>query len=121
MWLLLTNKVIVLVLKVILSNLNCIFTGYDVCGCYDVVTHSNSIEESSETKQFLDSMGIVQQIKSPTFKDFVSLEARLKSYEICPQPFVLDPLILSKAGFYYLGKCVILNNLFTITYFNALY
>lgn len=75
----------------ILGNLNCIFTGYDVCSFFD--THSNFAEEPKETQLFLDLMGIEQQIKSPKHKDFAAPEVRLKSCEICTQPFIIDPLI----------------------------
>jgi len=82
--------------------------GYDVCGLYGSAPadiHSN--HESKKVQDFLDSVGILQQIKPPKHKEFATLEARLKSFEKCLIPLKQDIQTLCEAGFFYIGKMFI--------------
>ncbi|VVC34546.1 Hypothetical protein CINCED_3A005156 [Cinara cedri] len=78
-------------------------TGYDVCGCYDLPTYPKSDAETKEIQQFLDSMGVVQQIKSLKNRDFATMEARLKTYDKCVIQLKIDIHALCEAGLYYMG------------------
>lgn len=88
-----------------------ISTGYDVCGCYDIPTYQNP-NETKEIQQFLDSMGVLQQIKLPRNKDFVTFEARLKTFDKCMKQLKQSIHTLCEAGLYYTGKCLICINIF---------
>lgn len=99
-----------------MNNYNCIFTGYDVCGPYgSPPTSPNSVEETKKIQQFLDSVGVVQQIKTPNHKDFATFEARLKTFDKCKKQLKQDTQTLCEAGFYYMGKFIIM------PYHNMLY
>ncbi|XP_022161673.1 baculoviral IAP repeat-containing protein 7-B-like isoform X2 [Myzus persicae] len=79
--------------------------GYDVCGLYgSAPADVQSNHESKKVQDFLDSVGILQQMKPPKHKDFATLEARLKSFEKCLIPLKQDIQTLCEAGFFYIGN-----------------
>lgn len=91
-----------------LINVIVFLAGYDVCGLYgSAPTDVKSNHESKKVQDFLDSVGILQQMKPPKHKDFATLEARLKSFEKCLIPLKQDIQTLCEAGFFYIGKMII--------------
>ncbi|VVC29531.1 Zinc finger, RING-type,Zinc finger, RING/FYVE/PHD-type,BIR repeat [Cinara cedri] len=67
---------------------------YDVCGNFDSSSiNPNSVEEND-----------VYQIKTPTHQNFITLEARLKSFDKCNKKLNQDINTLCEAGFLYIGN-----------------
>lgn len=52
----------------------------------------------------LDAVGIVQPLKTPKHKEFVSFETRLKTFDKCQKKLKQDTHSLCEAGFFYIGK-----------------
>ncbi|VVC24367.1 Hypothetical protein CINCED_3A022001 [Cinara cedri] len=79
--------------------------GYDVCGPFGFPpTNSPCIsEETKQIQQLFDSVGVIQEIKTPNHKDFATLEARLKTFDKCKKQMKQDIQTLCEAGFYYIG------------------
>ncbi|XP_025190216.1 baculoviral IAP repeat-containing protein 2-like isoform X2 [Melanaphis sacchari] len=79
--------------------------GYDVCGLYgSAPADVQSNNESKKVQDFLDSVGVLQQIRPPKHKEFATLEARLKSFEKCLIQLKQDVQTLCEAGFFYIGN-----------------
>jgi hypothetical protein len=92
----------------LIKYFNCILAGYDVCGLYgSAPADVQSNNESKKVQDFLDSVGILQQMKPPKHKEFATLEARLKSFEKCLIKLKQDVQTLCEAGFFYIGKMII--------------
>lgn len=88
-----------------LTNSNCIFAGFDVCGPYSSLPiNPTSNDETIVIQHFLDTVGVVQQIKTPKHKEFATYESRLKTFEKCEKKLKQDTPTLCKAGFFYMGK-----------------
>jgi len=89
-----------------------------VCGLYgSAPADVKSNNESKKIQDFLDSVGVLQQIKSPKHKEFATYEARLKSFDKCLIKLKQDIHTLCDAGFFYIGKMTILYNINTIHLF----
>ncbi|XP_050525793.1 baculoviral IAP repeat-containing protein 2-like isoform X2 [Daktulosphaira vitifoliae] len=79
-------------------------SGYDVCGLYgSPPSEINSSEEAKKIQSFLDSLGVVQQIKAPKHKEFATYDARLATFDKCHKEMKQDVQTLSEAGFFYIG------------------
>jgi len=74
-----------------------------VCGPYGSAPDIHSNHESKNVQDFLVSMGILQQVKPPMYKDFSTLEARLDSFKYCLIPLKQNIQDLCKAGLFYTG------------------
>ncbi|XP_008184238.2 baculoviral IAP repeat-containing protein 7-B-like [Acyrthosiphon pisum] len=72
--------------------------GYDVCGIY-----TSGPGELPKLQDYLESVGILQEMKPPEHKDLATLEARLQSFEKCLIPLKQNIQTLCEAGFYYQG------------------
>lgn len=74
-----------------------------MCGPYGSTPDIHSNQESKKVQDFLNSMGILQQIKPPGYKEFSTLEARLKSFEQCLFPLKQNIQAICEAGLFYTG------------------
>lgn len=80
-----------------------------MCGFYgSLPTVVNSDEETKKIQNFLDSVGVVQQIKAPKHKEFATFETRLKTFDKCEKILKQDTHTLCEAGFYYIGKLILM-------------
>ena len=61
-----------------------------------------NIVNKKNTSLTMKTLGILK-MKSPSFSNYVSLEARLASYRMWPTDSKVMPKILSEAGFFYTG------------------
>jgi len=90
-------------------NISIVFlAGYDVCGLYGSApadVKSNIL--SNRVQQLLEVVGVLQVMKTPSHKEFATLEARLKSFEKCTIQLKQDVQTLCEAGFFYIGKILI--------------
>lgn len=79
--------------------------GYDVCGLYgSPPSDLTSNEDTQKIQHFLDSVGVVQQIKPPKHKEFANYETRLKTFDKCEKNMKQDTITLCEAGFFYIGE-----------------
>lgn len=80
-----------------------------MCGLYGVPpVNYNSDEKTKKIQNFLDSVGVVQQIEAPKHKEYASFETRLKTFDKCLKKLKQDTHTLCEAGFFYMGNLVIL-------------
>ncbi|XP_050443224.1 death-associated inhibitor of apoptosis 2-like isoform X2 [Adelges cooleyi] len=79
-------------------------TGYDVCGLYgSPPSDKSSNEEAKKIQNFLDSLGVVQQIKTPKHKEYATYDARLATFDKCEKKMKQETHTLCEAGFFYIG------------------
>lgn len=64
----------------------------------------NSKKNKKKIQQFLDSVGVVQQIKTPKHKEYANFETRLKTFDKCERKMKQDTNTLCEAGFFYIGN-----------------
>jgi len=78
--------------------------GYDTCGRIEFRLE-NGVSVNSKDQQLppLEKLGI-HKSRAPSFPNYSTLEARLRSYEMWPISLKLKPNALSEAGFFYTGK-----------------
>lgn len=84
--------------------------GYEpyVCGHYGIefrpfAGSDNGTNGTDRSTPSLEKLG-VHKSRAPSFPNYASLEARLRSYEMWPIALKLKPNMLSDAGFFYTGK-----------------
>lgn len=79
--------------------------GYDTCGRIEFRPESGVAVNSKDKSPLppLEKLGI-HKSRAPSFPDYSTLEARLRSYEMWPIALKLKPNTLSEAGFFYTRK-----------------
>lgn len=78
--------------------------GYDTCGRIEFRSECGvSVQAKDRTLPPLEKLGI-HKSRAPSFPNYASLEARLRSFEMWPIALKLKPNTLSEAGFFYTGK-----------------
>jgi len=80
--------------------------GYDTCGRIefrpDCGVNINAVKDNKPLPP-LEKLGI-HKSRAPSFPNYATQEARLRSYEMWPIALKLKPNTLSEAGFFYTGK-----------------
>lgn len=78
--------------------------GYDICGRTEFRSKCGvGLKTKNETPPSLENLGIHKN-KAPSFANYATLEARLRSFDTWPIAMKLKPNTLSEAGFFYTGK-----------------
>ncbi|XP_046670435.1 death-associated inhibitor of apoptosis 1 isoform X2 [Homalodisca vitripennis] len=78
--------------------------GYDTCGRIEFRPECGmGLQAKDRPLPPLEKLGI-HKSRAPSFPNFATLEARLRSYDLWPIALKLKPKILSEAGFFYTGK-----------------
>lgn len=83
---------------------NCIFLrsimpGEDVCGKYEIKPFS-----LPEGTVLMGLQKLAVPSRKPTFPDYATYEARLKSYKDWPKAMKQKPAVMADAGFFYTGR-----------------
>lgn len=83
-----------------------IVLGYDTCGPYDL-----GVQKSDNPYNLLQDPKLTEnpsylKARPPSFPDFASQDARLRSYDTWPISLKLKPKVLSEAGFFYTGTII---------------
>lgn len=77
---------------------------HDTCGRYGIEIRPNSVAERSESASAeLSKLGINQH-RGPTYPNYSTKEARLRTFKEWPKSMRQEPDELSEAGFFYTGK-----------------
>lgn len=71
---------------------------------------------SKKIQQFLESMGIVQEMRTPDYKGLATFEARLKTFEECKKHLKQDIHTLCQSGLFYMGTFIIIYNILKKVY-----
>uniref|UniRef100_A0A1B6KJG8 RING-type domain-containing protein n=1 Tax=Graphocephala atropunctata TaxID=36148 RepID=A0A1B6KJG8_9HEMI len=79
-------------------------SGYDTCGRIEFRPECGmGLNAKDRPLPPLEKLGI-HKSRAPSFPNYATLEARLRSYDLWPIALKLKPNILSEAGFFYTGK-----------------
>lgn len=79
------------------------FTGYDTCGRIEFRPECGvSIKAKDKPLPPLENLGI-HKSRAPSFPNYATLDARLRSYKMWPIALKLKPNTLCEAGFFYTG------------------
>lgn len=79
-------------------------SGFDTCGPFSLQIQSCGDSTAlPEDPKLLESPNFLKT-RPPSFPDFATIDARLRSYDTWPISLKLKPKVLSEAGFFYTGK-----------------